>query len=178
MPSMTDPRFERAVILVCGHDENGAMGLVLNQTLADVKFEKLLAELGIVSDIHIRHEDKTIPVMNGGPVETTRGFLLHSGDYRVATTVPVTETVAVTATLDVLEALAKGQGPQDALFLLGYAGWDAGQLDSELRQNAWLVADCTSDIIFSTDDTAVLWDRAVRTLGVDPALLSMSAGNA
>ncbi len=177
MPSMADTRFERAVIFMCAHDDEGAMGLVINNTMPEIEFVDLIKQLKIESDIKVDMEKLNMPVMCGGPVESARGFLLHSGDYTNKDTLNVSEDFGVTGTVDALKEVALGDGPDDMLFILGYAGWTAGQLDEEIQQNTWLVVDADPDIIFadSPDDK---WQHAVEALGIDPAMLSMTAGRA
>lgn len=177
MPNMGDPRFRQAVIYICAHDENGAMGLVINQKLPGVDFKNLLDQLKIPSEIAINPDAIALPVMRGGPVETGRGFLLHSNDFREDQTVRVDDRFSVTGTLDVLKAILRGEGPQDRLFILGYAGWSAGQLDEEIQQNAWLIAESDPAVIFHEKDDDK-WNAAVSQLGFDPAMLSGDAGRA
>ncbi len=175
MPSMSDPRFHRAVIFVCAHDEEGAMGLVINHELPGVEFSDLVSQLKFESDITF--DTLNLPVMYGGPVESARGFLLHSTDFERADTMQVAQKYNITGTVDALQDIALGKRPKDLLFILGYAGWDAGQLDEEIRQAAWLVVDADPDLIFG-GDVDEKWLRAVTKLGVDPAMLSSTAGRA
>lgn len=174
MPLMSDPRFERAVIFMCAHDENGAMGLVINRSLPDISFDRLLDQLDIKSDIEVRLKD---PVMNGGPVETQRGFLLHSNDFEQDDTIKINERFSVTGTLDALRKVAGGEGPEKRLFILGYAGWGAGQLEKEIQDNVWLVSEPDPSIIFDQNHDAK-WGSAVGKMGFDPAMLSGDAGHA
>lgn len=174
MPSMGDPRFHKAVIYMCAHDENGAMGLVVNHMLPGIDLARLLDQL------HIKAEDAHMagkPVMSGGPVETARGFVLHSNDFSHADTIRIDNRFSVTGTLDVLKSIASGKGPARMLFMLGYAGWGAGQLDEELRQNAWMVSDPDPDIIFQASPEEK-WERSIRKLGIDPGMISGAAGRA
>lgn len=175
MPVMGDPRFHRAVIFLCAHDVNGAMGLVVNHTLPGVQFKQLLDQLKIASNIEIDLRNFTIPILSGGPVEGSRGFLLHSSEFRQSDTITIDPSFSVTGTIDALKAVAKGEGPEQMLFILGYAGWGAGQLEKELQDNAWLVADPDPDIIFKAQPEQK-WERAVQKLGVNPAMLSSAAG--
>jgi putative transcriptional regulator len=168
MPDMADPRFTRSVIFMCAHDDKGAMGIVLNNCKDTKQAEPILAQLGLESDIK---------VYEGGPVENHRGFILHSADYKNDLTVPIVEGFSVTGTIDALHAAAKGQGPENLLFALGYAGWTAGQLDSELAHNAWLVVDADAELIFKTPRED-LWLRTIQKLGIDPAMLHFSGGTA
>ncbi len=173
MPQMGDPRFYRAVIFMCSHDANGAMGLVINHPLPGIELSELLTQLHIED----AQPDDDMPVMSGGPVETARGFILHEGDFRQVESLKIESDIYVTGTIEALKAVARGQGPEKMLFILGYAGWTAGQLDQELQENAWLVTDADPDVIFNgnPDDR---WDRAIRKIGVDPSMLSGEAGRA
>lgn len=174
MPTMGDPRFARTVIYMCSHNAEGAMGLVINKPYPGLTFPNLLTQLGIESTA-----ENDIVVRLGGPVETGRGFVLHSTDYMRQGSVKIDETIGIglTATLDVLRAIASGNGPQRSLFALGYAGWAAGQLDNEIQENAWLAAPADPDLIFHADLDA-LWDRAVRKIGIDVAKLASVSGHA
>ncbi|MFP4314142.1 MAG: YqgE/AlgH family protein [Alphaproteobacteria bacterium] len=177
MPTMGDFRFEKSVIYICAHDEQGAMGLVINNPLPEIDFKDLLAELKIASNIELDPKAISIPVMNGGPVEGARGFLLHSSDFHVKDTIKVDKEISVTGTLDALKDLATGHGPQDKLFILGYAGWGAGQLDEELQKNAWLVVDADPELVFHSS-LEEKWDMALKKLGIDPSMLSATGGSA
>lgn len=177
MPGMGDPRFDHAVIFMCGHDENGAMGLTINHTLMGIKLEQLLDQLGLMSDIKIDLEKLNIPVMNGGPVDSSRGFLLHRHDFEQKDTIKVNDDFGVTGTIEALKDIAGGKGPKDILFILGYAGWGGGQLEAELHRNAWLVVDPDPDLIFK-GEAEDKWNRAVQKLGIDPAMLTGNAGSA
>jgi putative transcriptional regulator len=174
MPTMGDPRFARTVIYMCSHNAEGAMGLVINKPYPGLTFPNLLTQLGIEPAI-----DNDIIVRLGGPVETGRGFVLHSTDYMRQGSVPLDETMGIglTATLDVLRAIATGTGPQRSLFALGYAGWGPGQLDAEIQENAWLAAPADADLLFESDLDSV-WERAVRKIGVDVSKLASAAGHA
>lgn len=177
MPAMGDPRFHRAVIYMCAHDANGAMGLVINHSLQGLEFSELIKQLGIHSDIEIRLDASAIPVMSGGPVESARGFLLHSNDFTQPDTIRIDESCSVTGTIEALKEVAAGKGPDRALFILGYAGWGAGQLDREIQDNAWLVVDPDPQIIFHPE-VEEKWTLSVQKLGFDPAMLSSDAGRA
>ncbi|MCF8496047.1 MAG: YqgE/AlgH family protein [Alphaproteobacteria bacterium] len=177
-PAMGDPRFERAVIYVCAHDSKGAMGLVINKALAEMRFEHLLGELGFEPDgPSLTPETRFMPVMSGGPVETGRGFLLHSPDFSRPETVRMSEALSLTGTVEALKEIAQGKGPRDIMFLLGYAGWGAGQLDTEIKQNSWLVAEAASALVFEKD-LERKWSLGITGLGVDPAQLSLEQGRA
>ncbi len=177
MPQLGDPRFYKSVIFICSHDENGAMGLVINNTLPDVKFRDLLEQLEITSDIQVEIESLSLPVMGGGPVDGARGFLLHSSEFVRKNTVKVNEAYGITGTVDALRDVASGNGPAQKLFILGYAGWEAGQLEAEIRENAWMIVDPDPDLIYH-DDPGVKWDMGMAKLGFDPAMLSSEVGNA
>ncbi|USG62171.1 YqgE/AlgH family protein [Sneathiella marina] len=173
MPTMSDPRFERAVILLCAHSESGAMGILLNKTLDALSFTELLEQL----DIPEVGDASQIKVHFGGPVDTERGFVVHSTDLLHETTLVIGDGMALTATIDMLKSIAKGTGPDNSFLALGYAGWGPGQLEQELQQNGWLVVSPDMDIVFG----AALdqkWQAAVTKLGVDPALLSGDIGHA
>ena len=173
MPAMGDPRFERAVILVCAHSPDGAMGLIVNKPLPDLSFSDLLTQLNIP---HSNGRD--IRVLFGGPVERGRGFVLHSTDYSggQATTV-VAGSFGMTATLDVLEALARGRGPAQAILALGYSGWGPGQLEAEIARNDWLTGEASGALIFGAEAPRK-WAQALHSMGIDPVSLSPSAGRA
>jgi putative transcriptional regulator len=174
MPAMGDPRFERAVILVCAHSPDGAMGLIVNKPLTDLSFSDLLTQLKIpVADL-----GRDIRVLFGGPVERGRGFVLHSTDYSggQATTV-VAGSYGMTATLDVLEALAKGDGPAQAILALGYSGWGPGQLEAEIARNDWLTGEASEGLIFGSEDPRK-WAKALHEMGIDPVSLSPTSGRA
>ena len=178
MPAMRDPRFAHSVILICAHSDEGAMGLIVNKPVPDFSFWELLSQLKITP----QDAGRDIRVHFGGPVERGRGFVLHSSDYVSGSsgggaTTQVRGGYGMTATLDVLEALARGAGPKQALLALGYAGWGAGQLEAEIARNDWLVADPAEDLIFSAKDSGK-WSGALRHMGIDPLLLSPSAGRA
>lgn len=174
MPGMADPRFERSVILICAHSGDGAMGLIINKPARDVNFTGLLEQLGIPR----APSGRDIQVHFGGPVERARGFVLHSADYTASpTSMTVGQEFRMTATLDILEAIARGEGPDAALLALGYAGWGPGQLEAEILRNDWLTADAVGDLVFSPDDGGK-WRGALRQMGIDPLTLSATAGRA
>lgn len=174
MPAMGDPRFERSVILICAHSNEGAMGLIVNKPVPDFSFADLLTQLNIAKQT----TGRDIRVHFGGPVERGRGFVLHSSDYvSGGATTQVRGGYGMTATLDVLEALAQGTGPRQALLALGYAGWGSGQLEAEIARNDWLVSDPAEDLIFSAKDSSK-WSGALRHMGIDPISLSSSSGRA
>ena len=174
MPGMGDPRFEKAVIFMCAHSEDGALGLIVNKPAPELQFSSLLEQL----EIEVGPPRRDIRVHFGGPVEHGRGFVLHSGDYLSdASTLEVNETFGMTATLDVLEDIARGTGPEAALLALGYSGWGPGQLESEILANGWLTCDASPDIVFGADDKGK-WTAALKSMGVDALMLSSDAGHA
>jgi putative transcriptional regulator len=173
MPGMPDPRFARSVIYLCAHSADGAMGLVVNQLAPSVSLPRVVEQLGIRPEIDLSGQ----PVHVGGPVETGRGFVLHSPDYVQDSTLVIDDRFALTATVDVLKAIAEGGGPRRRVFALGYAGWAPGQLDQEIQANGWLVAPADEELVFGEDNESK-WQRALGRIGVDPALLSSAAGRA
>ncbi|MBL6953446.1 MAG: YqgE/AlgH family protein [Alphaproteobacteria bacterium] len=175
MPTMGDPRFERTVIYMCAHSADGAMGLVVNKRASEIDFPELLKQLEI--EVEAESIKNPIPILVGGPVETGRGFVLHSLDYRQDSTLQVTDDVGLTATVDILRSIAEGEGPARSLLTLGYAGWSAGQLDKEIQANGWLNVSADPGLLFD-DELGEKWDRAVRKVGIDPSFLSVEAGHA
>jgi putative transcriptional regulator len=180
MPIMTDKRFARSVIYMCAHSAEGAMGLIINQRASHISFSELMKQLSIMpdsaDDVEIELEDMDVHV--GGPVETGRGFVLHSADYYAAdSTLPIDEGVSLTATLDILKAIAGGKGPDRAILALGYAGWRAGQLESEIAANGWLHCPADADLLFDRD-LDQKYERALSKIGVDPSHLVSDAGHA
>jgi len=173
MPGVRDPRFEKSVIYMCAHSPEGAMGLVVNKPFEAITFPDLLEQLGIEPFAG----PNSIVVHFGGPVEQARGFVLHSSDYIREATLVVDEDVALTATLDILRAIADGFGPSRCLLALGYAGWGPGQLDDEIMHNGWLNVAADDELIFG-EDLGVKWEGAFRKVGIDPAMLSDAAGHA
>ena len=174
MPAMTDPRFDRSVIYLCAHSPEGALGLVVNRLVDHINFPDLLEQLNIEAVTPARQ----IRVHFGGPVETGRGFVLHTADYMQASTLQVNEDIGLTASVGILEAIAQGADtPRNSLLALGYAGWGPGQLDQEIHENVWLQAPANDAILF---DGAIdsKWDRAIASLGIDISFLSGDAGHA
>ena len=171
---MTDPRFARSVVYLCAHsDESGAMGLVVNKLLGSLTMGELFAQL----DIEPSGSANSRPVHFGGPVEAGRGFVLHTADYSEEATLHVSDNIAITATLEILRAIGKGQGPRQCLFALGYSGWAPGQLDAEIQANGWLCVAADDGIVFDADYDRK-WRRALAKLGVDLTSLSSDAGHA
>ena len=181
MPGMADERFSRAVIYVCAHSAEGAMGIVLNRPAPDLSFPDLLVQLDIVpaaERIRLPERVGQMQVLMGGPVETSRGFVLHSPDFHIEqSTLPIDESVCLTATIDILRAIARGDGPRRAVLALGYAGWGAGQLESEIQANGWLTCPADAELIFNSN-ADLRYELAMRKIGIEPAMLSMQAGHA
>lgn len=175
MPDMGDPRFHGSVVFLCAHSAEGAMGLIVNKPMREVRFADMLDQL----DIPRGAATRDLPVCYGGPVELRRGFVLHSAEYhgRQDDRLQVDGRFAMTATIDVLEDLARGAGPERALMALGYAGWGPGQIEDEIAQNGWLTADATPDLVFGPPMEGK-WAAALASLGVSPLTLSSEAGRA
>lgn len=179
MPGMTDDRFSRSVIYVCAHSEEGAMGLIINQA-QQMRFPDLLVQLGVVDEsaaIRLPDSARDLAVRNGGPVDRSRGFVLHSDDYRVESSLPVSEEICLTATVDILRAISHGRGPRHALMALGYSGWGAGQLEQEISDNGWLTCPADPELLFDADIERK-YDRVLASIGIDIARLSHFAGHA
>ncbi len=173
MPSLNDPNFSRTVTLLCAHSDDGAMGLVINRPL-DLTLGDVLKQMDLECD---DPRVNSAPVLQGGPVQCERGFVLHRAEGEWEATMRVSDELAVAASRDILAAVAEGRGPRDALVLLGYAGWGAGQLEQELAENAWLSGPVDTTVIFETP-YELRWERAARLLGVDVDRLSGEAGHA
>ncbi|MGO4665745.1 YqgE/AlgH family protein [Bosea sp. 2RAB26] len=181
MPGMTDTRFSRSVVYICAHSEDGAMGIILNKPAPDTRFPDLLVQLDVIPSeelIRLPSQAERMQVLRGGPVETKRGFVLHSSDFFLeSATLPIDNGICLTATLDILRAIAIGSGPENAVLALGYAGWGAGQLESEIQSNGWL--HCAADPALLFDDgIETKYHRALHKIGIDPAFLSSTAGHA
>ena len=181
MPGMRDGRFSRSVIYLCAHSDEGAMGLIVNQPAPNIQFPDLLVQLEVIPQaevIRLPPRAERMRVLRGGPVETGRGFVLHSADYAIEnSTLPIDDGVCLTATVDILRAIARGEGPSSAVLALGYAGWGAGQLESEMQDNGWITCPADDGILFD-DHFETKYGRALRKLGIDPAKLSSEAGHA
>ncbi|HYK80061.1 MAG TPA: YqgE/AlgH family protein [Micropepsaceae bacterium] len=174
LPGMTDERFAQTVIYMCAHSAKGAMGIVINRPIPGLSFAEVLKQLQIDTKPLIGE----FPILYGGPVETGRGFVLHSGDYEGSdSTLPVSEDISLTATLDILRALAEGRGPKQALFALGYAGWAPGQVETEFQRNGWLHCKADPYLVFGVDPEAK-WRTALQRLGIGPSGLVADAGRA
>jgi len=181
MPVMGDSRFERSVIYLCAHSAEGAMGIIVNHPAGSIDFPELLEQLGIVKKgehIKLPQNAESMKVLAGGPVDTGRGFVLHSSDFYIEhATLRIDDGVCLTATVDILRAIANGSGPKHAILALGYAGWAPGQLETEIQSNGWLHCDADADLIFG-DDVDEKYQRALRKIGIDPGMLSNEAGHA
>ena len=179
MPGMKDERFARSVIYICAHSDEGAMGLIINQT-QQMLFPDLLVQLGIMNEqeaIRLPRQTRDFIVRNGGPVDRSRGFVLHTGDYRVESSLPVSDDICLTATVDILRAISAGRGPRQVLMTLGYSGWGAGQLEGEIAENGWLTCPATPELLFDPDIDGK-YDRALASIGIDLARFSQAAGHA
>lgn len=181
MPTMRDPRFARSVIYMCAHTRDGAMGLIINQRADHITFPQLLEQLELLPDgeaEQLPHDIAGKAVHVGGPVDSVRGFVLHSADYFAEeSTLPIDDKVCLTATIDILRAIASGQGPQHAMLALGYAGWAPGQLENEIQANGWLNCPADADIVFDPDLDSK-YERAISKIGIDLSHLVSEAGHA
>ena len=181
MPVMGDPRFERSVIYMCAHSSEGAMGIMVNRPAGSIDFPELLVQLDIIKEgdeIKLPETAESMKVLKGGPVDTGRGFVLHSSDFYIENaTLRIDDGICLTATVDILKAIAKGSGPKHAILALGYAGWAPGQLENEIQGNGWLHCDADQDLIFG-GDVEEKYARALRKIGIDPGMLSNDAGHA
>ena len=174
MPGMGDPRFGHSVVFMCAHSPDGAMGLIINKPTGDLQLKDLLEQLSI----EIRPGARRMPIHFGGPVEHGRGFVLHGRAYESSiSTLAVNDSFAMTATLDILEDMARGGGPDAAVIALGYAGWGPGQLEQEIAHNGWLICDATPNLVFHTPNVEK-WSEALGALGINPLALSSEAGHA
>ncbi len=181
MPAMRDDRFSRTLIYVCAHSSEGAMGIIVNQPAPNITFPDLLVQLDVIPEsdlIQLPRRAEAVTVLKGGPVETGRGFVLHSSDFFIeSSTLPIDDGICLTATLDILKAIAIGDGPESAVLALGYAGWAPGQLENEMQQNGWLHCPADPDLIFGPN-IETKYFRAMHKLGVDFGMLSSEAGHA
>src|ERR1700758_1631291 len=170
MPVMGDPRFERSVIYLCAHSSEGAMGIMVNRPAGSIDFPELLVQLNIINkadQIKLPENAETMKVMRGGPVDTGRGFVLHSSDFYLDNaTLPIDDKICLTATVDILKAIANGNGPKHAILALGYAGWGPGPLQNEIQGNGWLHCDADPDLVFG-GDIEEKYLRALRKIGID-----------
>ncbi|MEJ8473512.1 YqgE/AlgH family protein [Roseibium algae] len=181
MPNMDDGRFDHSVIYMCSHTEQGAMGLVLNQVARHLNLEDLLFQLSILdndSAVRLPPKVREMNVHKGGPVEVERGFVLHTDDYVLdKSTLEINDGICLTATLEILKAMADGRGPESALLALGYSGWAPGQLESEIQANGWLTSPASKELVFDPVSENK-WQKALQSIGIDPAMLFGEAGHA
>ena len=181
MPAMLDERFARSLIYVCAHSSEGAMGIVVNHPAPNINFSDLLVKLDVIPAadvIRLPSRAGVVKVMRGGPVETERGFVLHSADFFIEnSTLPIDDGICLTATIDILKAIARGDGPASAILALGYAGWAPGQLENEIQGNGWLHCAPDPDLIFGTD-IGGKYEKALKKIGIDLGMLSSEAGHA
>ena len=173
MPHMEDPRFARTVVYICAHSDDGAMGLVVNRLIDNMQFDTLLDHIGLEGGA----PQQNFPIHFGGPVESSRGFVLHSADFIQESTLLIDDDIALTATTEMLRAIADGEGPERCVLALGYAGWGAGQLDEEIQDNGWLLVPADNELLFGGDNDGK-WEGAIAKLGIDLSLLSSEAGHA
>ncbi len=172
MPSLADPNFERTVTLICEHNDEGALGIIINRT-TDLQISEVFQQLELAVP---RTGLADQPVMHGGPVAQSRGFVLHGSDQAWESTLQLGHGLRLTTSRDIMVAMSEGDGPEHSLFALGYAGWSAGQLEHEMSDNAWLSVNCSSELIFETP-IEERWDAATRLLGIDPSRLFSEAGH-
>lgn len=182
MPTLKGPFFERSVVYLCSHSDDGAMGLVVNHISSQITFPDLLRQVDILSDddqqINLPQPARSMQVLNGGPVDQGRGFVLHSADFKLeSSTLDVSDEICLTATVEILRALAEGSGPQSALLTLGYAGWSPGQLEEELQSNSWLTCSADSSLLFDCEPEQ-RYERSLELMGIDLTMLSSEAGHA
>lgn len=174
LPGMPDPRFEKTVIFMCAHSEEGAMGLIVNKPFEGLSFREMVGKL----DLRVTANTPDPPILFGGPVGTGQGFVLHSSEYPGGeATMRITSEIALTATIDILRAIADGRGPEKSLFALGYAGWGPGQIEGELTSNGWITCEADQRIVFGHDCESK-WKAALASLGADITGLSSDAGRA
>jgi putative transcriptional regulator len=181
MPTIQDERFSRSVIYLCAHSSEGAMGIIVNQPAPNIRFSDLLVQLDVIPGegmVELPKHGDILRVLKGGPVETQRGFVLHSADYFIKdSTLPINDGICLTATLDILKAIANGSGPESAVLALGYAGWAPGQLESEIQANGWLNCAADAALVFGSD-AEQKYDLALKKIGIDLGKLSSQAGHA
>jgi len=180
-PTMEDERFSRSVIYICAHSSEGAMGIIVNQPAPHISFQDLLVKLDVIPKadlITLPPRAGGVKVLKGGPVETERGFVLHSADFFIEnSTLPIDRGICLTATLDILKAIARGKGPESAILALGYAGWAPGQLETEIHHNGWLHCTADPELLFGTDVEAK-YTKAMQKIGIRPGMLSSEVGHA
>lgn len=173
MPFLPDPRFSQSVIYICGHDDTGAMGLIINKPLLTVTFKELIEQM----DIPVMADTPNFPVHYGGPIEIGRGFVLHTTDYLTETSVIINGDFALTATLEVLRAMSNNRGPVQGLLALGYVGWSEMQVEKEIQDNGWIVIDADPELVFNQDFDE-MWRLAMSSIGVNPDIISLDIGHA
>lgn len=173
LPGMVDPRFHKALIMICGHDENGAMGIVINKVIENVHLKDIIDQMDLTSIKHIPKQ----AIHYGGPVEIGRGFVLHTSDCMQGSSVSITDDIALTASTNLIQDVVQEKGPDHLLIALGYAGWSGGQLEEEIMQNAWLTVPAESKLVFDRDPDT-LWERTLKGMGIDPSHLSFHSGRA
>jgi len=181
MPTMGDERFSRSLIYICAHSPEGAMGIIVNHPAPNIDFPDLLVKLNVIANtdaIQLPPRSGAVKVMRGGPVETERGFVLHSADFYIEnSTLPIDDGICLTATIDILKAIARGDGPASAILALGYAGWAPGQLENEIQGNGWLHCTADPELIFGAD-IGGKYEMALKKIGIDLGMLSSEAGHA
>ena len=181
MPAMNDERFTRSLIYICAHSSEGAMGIIVNHPARNINFPDLLVKLDVIPAadlIQLPNKAGGVKVLKGGPVETERGFVLHSADFFIEnSTLPIDNGICLTATLDILKAIARGDGPASAILALGYAGWAPGQLENEIQGNGWLHCSADSELVFGTD-VGTKYEKAMKKIGIDLGMLSSESGHA
>jgi putative transcriptional regulator len=181
MPGMRDENFAGTVVYICAHSSEGAMGIVINRNSADLTFGELLVQLNVIGseqEIRLPEGISGTQVLKGGPVETSRGFVLHTPDFFLeSATLPINDGICLTATIEILKAMARDEGPAEALMALGYAGWAPGQLEREIRENGWLFCEADRDLVFGVNSEAK-YERALAKIGINRAMLSNVAGTA
>ncbi len=175
MPSMQDPRFRESIIFMCGHDKNGAMGIIVNKLIDDVYLEDIIDQMDL--EAQAQDDIPPYPIHYGGPVEIGRGFVLHTTDCLRDSSVTITDDIALTASTEIFNQVLEGSGPDHLLIALGYAGWSSGQLETEIMENSWLTLPADASILFDTTPET-LWERTLKKFGIDPLCLSLHAGNA
>ena len=173
MPGLLDPNFYQTVTYICAHNEEGAMGIVINRPLT-IDLGEVLNQMDLKPS---NEQIENIPIYHGGPVQADRGFVLHRPDKEWQSSIHISQDIGMTTSRDILQAIAKGRGPEKSLIALGYAGWAAGQLETEIKENAWLSGPADSDIIFNLPYEQ-RWESAARLLGIDMDKLSSDVGHA
>jgi putative transcriptional regulator len=177
MPQMNDPRFHRAVIFLCVHDQKGAMGMVINHPLPSPSFMDILSQVGVTTDKVLPDSVKNVPVLAGGPVQGVHGFMIHSADFTQKDTIHVDDMFSISGTVDSLRTIVGGYRPEKMLFTLGYAGWGAGQLERELQDNVWLTTQANHELVFNTPANE-MWETAFASIGINPGMISGMSGRA